>query len=133
MSKLIKRISHIITEKDSAIVVGETFPGLDEIREHFSSIFLYETDTPTVKNRNIIPKLNFSDTKTLPKIDLLVIDEHYILEIGNFIGTAARYKAGIVLRYQEMPSKKIARCLTEHNYQLIDSSKDLHFWKKNKP
>ncbi len=132
MSKLIKRISHLNLENESAIVVGELFPGLDEILGHYSSVFLYETDIPKVKGRNIIPRLNFADTKTLPKIDLLAIDEKYILEMGNFIGIAARHKAGIVLRYQYMPSKKVARSLTEHNYQLIDSAKDLHFWKKNK-
>jgi hypothetical protein len=132
MSKLLKRISSVAPEREAAVVVGENFPELTDIFEAYGSVFLYETQTPTVKGRNVIPRLNFTEVKTLPRFDLLIVDEKYLLEIGNFVGIAARYQAGIVLKYQELPSKKIARHLAEHNYTLIDSAKDLHFWKKTK-
>jgi len=130
MSKLLTRISHIISEKESAIVVGEEFPYLEEIVDYFNTVFLYEIQSPKIKKRNIIPKLSFSETKTLPRINFLAIDEKYLLEIGNFIGVADRGRAGILLKYQELPSKKIVRRLTENEYDLVDSTKDLHFWKK---
>jgi hypothetical protein len=132
MSKLLKRISSVTEQREAAVVVGEQFPGITEIFEAYGSVFLYELQTPAIKGRNVIPRLNFSDVKTLPRIDLLVVDEKYLLEIGNFVGIAARYQAGIVLKYDELPSKKIAKHLAEHNYALVDSSKGLHFWKKTK-
>lgn len=132
MSKFLNRISDIISKKDIAVVVGKDFPYLGEVVESFNSVFVYDAERPDIKARNLIPRIDFTDVKTLPSVDLLIIEEKYLIEIGNFSSIASRYRAGIILMYSEQPSKKILKHLWQHNYELADTNKAMNLWKKTK-
>lgn len=132
MSKFLNRISDIIVKKDIAVILGNDFPYIGEVLESFNSVFVYDDKRPGINARNLIPRLDFTDVKTLPSIDLLIVEEKYLIEIGNFTSTASRYRAGIILMYSEPPSKKILRHLWQHNYELADTNKAMNLWKKTK-
>lgn len=132
MSKFLNRISHIILKKDIAVVVGNDFSYLGEVVETFSSVFVYDVTRSVFKARNLIPRLDFTDIKTIPSVDLLIVDEKYLIEIGNFMQLASRYNAGVILMYSEQPSKKILKYLWQNNYELLDTNKAMNLWKKIK-
>lgn len=132
MSKFLNRISDIIVKKEVAVILGKDFPYLGEVVETFNSVFVFDSERPELKARNLIPRIDFTDIKTIPSIDLLIVEEKYLIEIGNFTPMASRHRAGIILMYSESPSKKILRHLWQHNYELADTNKAMNLWKKIK-
>ena len=74
MSKFLNRISDIIVKKDIAVILVNDFPYIGEVLESFNSVFVYDDKRPGIKARNLIPRLDFTDVKTLPSIDLLIVE-----------------------------------------------------------
>ncbi len=130
MSKFLKRLSPILSKQEVAVVVGRNFVNIPDLIDHFQSVFVYDTDRPEIKAKNLIPRLVFTDTKTLPNFNLLIIDEPCLWEIGNFTPLASINQAGIVLVHNEPIGKKILKHLWQYNYEIAGEHKNLHFWKK---
>ncbi len=130
MSKFLKRISPIISNQEVAIVAGRNFVNIPDLIEHFHTVFVYDTERPEIRARNLIPKIGFTDVRTLPTFNLLIIDEPCLWEIGNFTPLASIHRAGIVLVHHTPVGKKILKHLWQHNYENVEDHKSLHFWKK---
>ncbi len=130
MSKFLKRIDPIVTKYETAVVLGRNFVNIPDLLEGFKTVFVYDTQRPDIKSRNLIPKLDFTDIKTLPEFNLLVVDEPCLWEIGNFTPIASLNRAGIILIHSDPIGKKILKHLWQYNYKSLGNHKSINFWKK---
>ncbi len=129
MSKFVKRLSPYFTRNDNAVVLGSGFFALTDMAAEFQNVFVYDPDGCAFKSKNIIPKLNFADTKSLPFINLIVIEEKYHWEIGNFIPIAHKNSCSIILVSSTDIPKKIHRTLEKNSYSLAEVRDNLHIYR----
>jgi len=129
MSKFVKRLSSYLTRVDNAVVLGSEFFALEDLLSDFQNVFVYDPDGCSVKRKNLIPKLRFDDTKLLPFINLIVVEEKYHCEIGNFIPMAHKNSTPIIVVSQDIPSKKINRALEKNHYELAETRDTLYIYR----
>lgn len=130
MSKFLKRIEPLVSKYESAVVLGRDFVNIPDLLGGFNTVFVFDTQRTEFKGKNLVPRIGFSDTKSLPNFSLLVIDEPCLWEIGNFTPIASNNRAGIVLVHGEPIGKKILKHLWNYNYECVGNHKNLNFWKK---
>lgn len=130
MSKFLKRSSHIITKYETAVVLGRNFSYILDLTEWFDTVFVYDIQRSDVKRKNLIPRIGFTDTKTLPGFNLLAVDELCLWEIATFTPLASLSRAGIILVHNEPIGKKILKHLWQYNYEQVGNYGSANFWKK---
>lgn len=130
MSKFLKRIDPIVTKYETAVVLGRNFVNIPDLLEGFKTVFVYDTQRPELRSKNLIPRLDFTDTKTLPEFGLLIVDEPCLWEIATFTPLASLNRAGIILIHGDPIGKKILKHLWQYNYESLGNHKNINFWKK---
>ena len=130
MSKFLKRIDPIVKKYETAVVLGRNFVNIPDLLEGFKTVFVYDTQRPELRSKNLIPRLDFTDTKTLPEFGLLIVDEPCLWEIATFTPLASLNRAGIILIHGDPVGKKILKHLWQYNYESLGNHKNINFWKK---
>lgn len=129
MSKFVKRLSSYLTRNDNVVVLGSGFSALGDLVSDFQNVFVYDPEGCATKSKNLISKLDFNDIKFLPFVNLIIVEEKYHWEIGNFISVAHKNSAPIILVCQETPSKKINRTLEKNSYELAEVRDSLYIYR----
>lgn len=127
MSKFLKRLSKSLTHSRNALVVGTAFGHLEELLSAFSTVFLIDTDRPTVGARNLVFKENNDGVSKLPEVDLLILDQRYYTSIQTYRPLWLNKSITIVIEGGENAiNVEVYKSLKVDHYFIVEVYKDYH-------
>lgn len=130
MSKIIKRLSKTIENPRNVLIVGKAFGNLEDFLNNFATVFVVDTEPPSLRSRNLVFKETNDQIEKLPDIDVIVIDSKYYKFIKTYRQLWLNRRIAIVIEGGEQDvDLNICKELKKDYYQIVEVYKDYHVLK----
>lgn len=134
MSKVVNRIRKHSKSKHlrNVVVLGRGMGFLDELTEHYASVFVFSVFDNDIKRRNIIFRESVKDNQLIPDVDLIVVDRDRLSELNVFSGLWTKYQPFVLIEGNTTPGPEYVDRLIKSHYLPVEKYKTYQFWKKTK-
>lgn len=129
MTKFIKRLKKVTKEFDTALVVGTAFGNLNDLLDHFNTVFVIADSHPDIKAKNLVYRNFKSDINVLPGISVFFIDTEYNTIMSHYTHVLTKSKPMLVIGDSDHLDREHIRPLLAHGYKRISKQYDYHYWK----
>jgi len=131
MAKFIKRLKKSIGTVENALVIGEAFGYLEQLPDHFNSVFTHNQRTD-LKYRNLIYIKSIEDIEISNSIHVVLLDLHYLSYIEKIKSILVRQKPYIAIEGNDVVERPNVEYLYQIGYRAIERQGMFHLWKKIK-
>ena len=131
MSKFIKRLKKSIGTAENALVIGTAFGHLDDIKQHFNTVFVHN-DKGMIRSRNIVNIKNINDIGMSKAIHIIFFDLSYISDIEKIAEILTRQKPYLAIEGNNVVERSRVEYLYKTGYRAIEKLGEFHLWKKIK-
>ena len=131
MSKFIKRLKKSIGTAENALVIGTAFGHLDDIKQHFNTVFVHN-DKDLVRSRNIVNIKNINDIGMSKAIHIVFFDLFYIPDIEKLAEILTRQTPYLAIEGNNVVERSRVEYLYKTGYRAIEKLGEFHLWKKIK-
>jgi hypothetical protein len=128
MSKFCKRILSANKNQRNCLVVGSGLGYIDEILEHFNTVFLIFNETCRVRKSNIVRRENFELLDTLTDIDFVFVDEKYFSDFKKLRPVWLRCRPVFLLEGEDLFGLENYKYFRSENYALVEKYKNMQKW-----
>jgi hypothetical protein len=129
MASFAKKIRKMIGKTSNAISIDPDEEILDALSETFQNVFVYSTDPPKVRKKNIVYREELGDLSKLPEINFVHIGKDSIKSLASFQRIIEKYQSTVMISSPEGLNKKYAKLLTDIYYKKDEFTKSWQTWK----
>jgi hypothetical protein len=128
MSKLVKRIRKYFKNPRNVLIIGTGFGFLNELCDHFDSIFIISTLEEPIRRKNLIYRQSFEGIEFVPDIDVIFIDRNQNLNVENLRPVITRYHPVIFVEGDELFEKAQYKFLKNYGFSVVERRGYYHIW-----
>lgn len=129
MSKLVKRITKKFKNPRNVLIIGTGFGFLNELCDHFSSVFIISTLGESVRKKNLIYRESFEGIEFIPDLDLIFIDRNQDIHVEKLRPILTRYHPVIFVEGDELFGRAEYKFLQNFGFAVVERYTIYHIWK----
>lgn len=129
MSKFAKRITKLVKEPESALVLGTGFGQLEEIVKIFDTVFVVGPVPPEFRAKNLIYRQDFHEIGQIGNPTAILVDNIQLHNLNQCVSLWARARPFILIEGNELVDREKTKLLWNFHYRPIEQLGFFHAWK----
>lgn len=130
MTSFGKKLQKSEKNLQNAVVLGTAFGNLESIVNFFNSVFVFDTEPPKFKKKNLIYNENFNNIDTINEVSHVFVDLNKVSEISKIQSILTRFHVRILIEGTDVIDREKASLLWNIQYIPIERLDNHHLWIK---
>jgi hypothetical protein len=132
MSKFQKRLCKLDKHQVNAVVIGNAFGNLENILEIYSTVFVIDESSPTVKAKNLVYKENFDNLNAITEVSAIFFDLSRLDQFEMVKDFWRRNNSKVIIEGDEPISREFSKPLYDTGWGCTSTQGSFHVWEKLK-
>ena len=132
MTKFQKRILKTREKLENCLLIGEGFGFLEDCLEIFSTVFVINEKTPTIRVKNLIFRNDNDQLSQISEITHIFFDRDKITMLENYQHLWLKHNAVVVIEGDNPIEREFSKSLYGSHWQCTNTLGYFHIWEQIK-
>jgi hypothetical protein len=129
MSKFIKRITKLLKNPETVLVIGKGFGMTKELTEIIHPVVVVDSCAPDLTAKNFVFRQDFGDIGEIGNPSAIMVDLDRLHELNNAVSLWAKSRPYILIEGNDLVDREKTKLLWMHHYRPIEQLGLFHAWK----